>query len=506
MSTHSIIASIKNFFEKLASRPYVGGLQITDASLQYVILKRGMPVQKFSVRLTPGVVQGGKVQNAKQFVQALVQLHSSITPNNVRERVRIIVTLPSAVTYTQNFTIPNVGESRLKETARLNLQMISPIVAEQAYMSWQIITETEDTYELLGAFAERQVVDQYRTLLEEANFHPIVFEFPSLALSWAINRTLGIRPNSSLVLNVSSDGLDIFLLKNGSIYFDYFRSWQSIQGSDQQISRDMFSRVVIDEVQKVANFTASRFGEPLRNVLLIAPGLEQQVKQVIEQNFGIQATPLSAPYDKLSSSWYIVVGSAIRGSWDRSTDRFVSIGVTRVQEAFHQEQIIGFIRLWRNIFIITLGGFLVFFGGASILLDMQPRLLQERLSAFNVTAQQTELKELQEYVEEFNHLVASVSAARGQSSVIFSLLEDVQALGSAHRVTIDSISIPSIDGVIQLTLRAPSHATVIKFKNTLVADVRFSSVNLPLSQISTIDGRFVAFKLSFTYVPENSDG
>ena len=43
-------------------------------------------------------------------------------------------------------------------TADLNVQMISPIAADEAYMSWHVLKETKDTYELLGVFAERKVV------------------------------------------------------------------------------------------------------------------------------------------------------------------------------------------------------------------------------------------------------------------------------------------------------------------------------------------------------------
>jgi len=121
-------------------------------------------------------------------------------------------------------------------------------------MSWQLIDETRDKFELFGAFVEAQAVDKFRDLLWQAGFMPMIFEFPSLSLSWVINNAIGPRSESFLTLSISGDGLDIFLLKNGSIYFDYFRSWRSIQGNGKQISRADFNQVVIEEVGKSGQF------------------------------------------------------------------------------------------------------------------------------------------------------------------------------------------------------------------------------------------------------------
>lgn len=495
------IQKINHFFETLSSRPHIGALQITDASLQYVLLEHGVPSQSFSLRLSPGVMRRGKVQDSQQFLQALQQLHNHIAPENPKERVKIITCLPSAITYTQNFTIPNVGEKRFKESVILNLQMISPIPVEQAYMSWQLLGETQDVYELLGAFAEKEAVNQFRSFLERANFYPIIFEFPSLSLSWVINSVLGARRESFLVLNISSDGVDIFLLKNGAIYFDYFKSWQSIQGESHQINRVIFDRVLIEEIRKVINFAASRFGETLRYVFLVAPGLEQQVKGVIETNFRVAAVPLAAQFGNLTPTWYTVLGAAIRGSWDRSKDRFISLGTEKIQELFYKEQVIGFVRLWRNILTVLLASFLVLFGGAALLLRTQPAFIEERLSVFNVTAQEQELQELQVSIEEFNKLVASVSEIKKQSNILFSLLKRVREISAVHRVSLDKISIGSAGGIVDISLRAPNYDTVIRFKNALVVDPQFADVNLPLSKVTISEDRFVVFDISFRFTP-----
>jgi len=231
----TIFKKIATFFERLSSKPKIGGFQITDSSIQYVRIENGFEPVTASIHLPPGVIVGGFIKQEDQLLKHLKKLHNSVVLGGEKEELRVVVCLPSAITYTQTFNIPNVGRERLEESVRLNLQMISPIPVENAYMSWQILQETEDKYELLGAFVVIDVMDKFKNLLIEAGFQPIIFEFPSLSLSWLINKVVGLRPESSLVLSVSSDGIDIFLLRNGLIYFDYFRSWQSVQGSEREI-------------------------------------------------------------------------------------------------------------------------------------------------------------------------------------------------------------------------------------------------------------------------------
>ncbi len=170
--------------EKLVSEPEVGGLQITDAALQYVQVGRD-GARTFSVRLPPGVVEEGIAKDAVQLKGALEALHELILPKRRERAVKVVVGLPAALVYTQSFRVPVVADDRLHESAILNLQMISPIEAARAYMGWQKIGETDDQLELLGAFAERRDVDAFKTLLTDAGFVPVTFEFPALALARA---------------------------------------------------------------------------------------------------------------------------------------------------------------------------------------------------------------------------------------------------------------------------------------------------------------------------------
>ncbi len=102
------LQKVKSFFEKLSSKPEIGGLQITDSALQYVFLKKDSVSQPraFSIKLPPGVVSGGKILDQEKFAGFLRQLREQIEPTKPNQRVRAVVSLPSAITYTQNCILP----------------------------------------------------------------------------------------------------------------------------------------------------------------------------------------------------------------------------------------------------------------------------------------------------------------------------------------------------------------------------------------------------------------
>lgn len=506
LNLNSYGIKLAKLVERLSSRPKVGGLQITDSSVQYVYLGSDQfePIA-FFIKLPPGIVQGGKIQDPKSFLAALIRLHDLITGGKKGERVKVVVCLPSAITYTQSFSIPNVGRDRLKEAADLNARMISPIPPEKAYISWQLVKETPDQFELLGAFSEKSAVDQHRNFLEQANFYPVILEFPSLSLSWVINQVVSPREKSSLVLNVSSDGIDIFLLKSGFIYFDYFRSWFSIQGSDKRISREVFNNVIIEEVRKVVNFTSARFRESLQYAFLIAPGLETDIQQVLELNFKIKATPLVAKFGRLGPGWYAVIGSAIRGRWDRSKDRFISLGTERVEVLFYYEQIIDFIRLWRKIFAGVIAAFLVLYAGAALILRAQPPSLKGRLELLRIQTQEESLSGLIEKAREFNSLVSEVGKVKKESIPAEDLIDLVREMGDDLGILLDTFEMTMGNEVVSLSARAPDSQTVIKFKNFIEEDPRFSDVNLPFTKITLTEDNFTQFEMNFKFNPGKSD-
>ena len=336
MKYKDFIKKTLNLLERLSSPPKVGGLQISNSAIRFVLINKGKS-QATALRLTPGTIKEGRVQDRNAFITALNNLHQIIIPDQLEKEIRVIVTLPAELVYTKSFSVPNIDKKILKESAQLNLKMISPIPVNNAYTSWQIISETNNSYELLGAFAEKAIVNEFLDILEEAKFFPMAFEFPALALTRVVNKTITLKSKPVLVFHLSSDGLNLSILKNGALYFDYFRSWQSIQGDQRQITKSAFEEVLINEVQKVINFNLSRFKENLGQVILSAPGFENEVKTLLENQFQLEIMPLQVrSFASLDPQMLVALGSALRGLVERSKDILISLSPISSVEEFYR--------------------------------------------------------------------------------------------------------------------------------------------------------------------------
>ncbi|MDI6820701.1 MAG: hypothetical protein QMD65_00785 [Patescibacteria group bacterium] len=492
----NFLKGITYFLERLNAKPKVGGIQLSDSVLQYVFVDKELEV--FSLRLPPGVVKEGKIIDLNQFLSSLRQFHQMIDPEKNNRTIPVIVSLPPALVYTQSFIVPNVGPDHLEESAFLNLQMISPIPKELAYMSWEIIGVSEDQYELLGAFVEKSVIDQFGSFLEQAGFSPIAFEFPGLALTRLAGHVLSASAKPVLVFQISSDGLELFIIRNGSLYFDYFRSWRSIQGENREIPKTLFEQVVNEEVQKVINFTLSRFHENLSEVLLIMPGFEREVSEFLEKRFSLQVRPLELKSWSLNSSWYAPLGSALRGAIDRKEDKFISLSNLSPIEIFYREHLLDFIWFWKNIVIGVMVLFLIFFGGSAYFLVSNANELTQKLEGFKVQPYQQEFSILSDKAIEFNRLVKMVTDVKFSAPPWYFLVNQLELLASQHEVVVVRLEVNSASEPISLLAHSlPSKLKT--FTNALYKEDGFSEINLPATAITSLSNGLFSFRVDFKY-------
>jgi len=488
---------LKYFFERLSLKPIIGGLEISDSALRFVAIRKNKVVFTLAVKIPPGVLKEGRVQSVDQFSQILKNLHENIIPRKPNQIIQTVVAIPSNLVYTQNFTIPNVGKEQFEETARLNLETISPTSLDKTYANWQLIKETVDHYELLGAFSEKAVIDQYKNLFEEAKFNPVVFEFPGLAFGRLLERVKEIKDQPVLTLWVSSDGLNIFSFIDGSLYFDYFRSWRSIQGEAREILKSVFENAVTEDIKRFINFTQSRFKEGFKDVYIIAPGLEAEIKNILENRLGLSGTPFVLSAFALSPIWYAALGSAIRGAQGRSEDTSINLNPGSSAKLVFEERVLNFTRLWRNIFAGVLVALVFIFGISAVYFVNLSKSVSGQLASLTADSRQKELNLLLDQVKNFNALVLGIKDARSQNNFGYQFFSDIRELAAKNQVTLDTIEIVSADEPVNIIAHTADSETVIKFKNALVADQRFIEVNLDPLQNNPLPDNSVSFNLSF---------
>jgi len=492
-----IAQKIKYFLERLSSKPNIGGLLITDGALQFLSIEAGN-VRPLTIKLPYGVIREGRVLDVQKFRDALMQLHGALS-NDARMIIPLTIVLPSSGVYTQSFSVPNIGVDKLKESANLNIQMISPMAPEHSYMSWQVARETQDQFELLGAFVDRAFVDTIRQILEESRFSPVAFEFPSLSLARLIALADMTGEKPALLVSISSDGMNLSIVKNKSLYFDYFKSWGSIQGEKKEITKDYFESVVAEEFQRVMNFSTSKFRESPERVFLVTPGFEEGMQKFVQTRFGLPTVLFSIPSWNISPSWYTVIGAALRESASyRFGDAINFIPLTS-GDFFLREQTIRFIYLWRGISVAVLGILFIFFAGSAYTIGGELSKTRSHLAIFSANVPKEELARLESDVTIFNSLVKNISfveTTKKQWPLFFSR---IQAVTKAGGITIDKIEVGNVNDPITMLAHGTDTNAIVSFKNLLSKEKDFTEINFLVSQIASREDGSVGFQISFKF-------
>ncbi|KKU83947.1 MAG: hypothetical protein UY12_C0026G0016 [Parcubacteria group bacterium GW2011_GWA2_47_8b] len=452
-----ILDNIKNLLNPV---PAIGGLEISDLVLRFAVIENGN-LKQASVQLPPGLITNGKVQDKAKVVVGLKALHQQIAPLN--KIIHVIALIPSDDIYTQALAMPLVAEKNLRETAELNLRMVSPIDIKSSYYSYQILGENQQgQLEILGAFANSASVEELIGLLKEANFSTIAVEFSSLSLTRVIKEyAAGLKQDVPyLVINLSSDGPDLTIMKNGNLYFSLFKSWSSLQkeiGGRKLTSQDV-QDFLISHVKQILNFYSSRWGASVTEVLLISTPISKEITQAVKVSFGLNVQVLTImKFGQLSPLWYGVLGAALRGQLPRSKDRLITLTAVGVEEEYFRESTIRFIKSWRNV-----------------IADIAD--LQARVKLFNNSVD----------------LVAKIQEDTVPWSPLFVKLRTL----AAEQVTLERVSVdPSLNTL--LSGRAVSDTAVISFKNKMIEESNFKDVVLPLSNIKANTDGTVSFILNF---------
>lgn len=493
-----LVSVLKRLKDIITSPIPVGGLEISATSLKYLLVKNETIVQA-SLRLPPGIIERGAIKDRKNLVAALKSLHAQITQSGGK-MVSVIVNLPSNLVFTQAFSVPIIDKEHLQESIKLNLQMISPNKIEDSYYDWQEIKINKDLgqLDLLGAFSNRQAIEEFMSVLKETSFNCVAVEFPGLSLARLIReRWSGLDLEQHyLLIYINSEGLLLVILKNGNAYFNHFSLWQNVvaQGA---LTFEHIKDFLSQELQRVMNFYIGRSGKQLAEAILISPVFNYEIVKLVNEKLGIKIRNLSiAELPKLQPNWFPVLGSGLRGVLPRSQDSDITLTPTNSQTEYYHERTLTFIGLWRNIVI----GTLIFIFAAAITVDTllvkeKTRLTTKLETEFSLD----DLKNsqlLQGSISAFNQQLDFIEKIASQentwSDIIQSVSNQIGPDVIIERLLLDKANLKGL-----ITGRAVSEQEAINFKNRLASIEGFSELSLPLSNLKANPDNTIAFTVSF---------
>ena len=493
---------IKNIVQVLRPRVPVGGLYVTDTQIGYVHTNtNASSALSHSLLLPHGVIVRGILQDVSQFVAILHTLHEQITHTSSKQ-LPVVISVSDANVYTQTFSLPSLKGSKMEEAVTLNMEMVSPLEKENSYTDWQEITEGDGGQkEILASFVEKKVTQPIVQAAEQAGFGVMAVEQSAMSLARLLaQKEMGYKAGQPyFLLSINTDGLSFSVMMNGGIRFNRFASWGDVmisQEGEREISSQEFRNLLVRETHQVMNYYSSHFPGTLEKMYLIAPGMEQQVQEILGHDFSFSITIPQLRDTQLTSEWFVALGAALRGNIARGSDVAISLAPQGTEEKFLQSQILYFIELWRNV-VITVGVVvLVALLGTFLFLQQHLTDLEEDSATLSGNQNIAALEALRTQAKDFNEDIALGLKARTQQSRWAQFVSGVYT--QTQGVTIDRLYIQSPQQPVTINARASGEAAALSFKNRLETIKGVAQVDLPLSSVTPAQGGSVSFRVLIT--------
>jgi Tfp pilus assembly PilM family ATPase len=500
---------VKISFEKLLSflhvRGIVAGLEVSDSALRLVYFD-GKTWRLHAIRLAPGVMEKGMVKDRDALVRSLIALktEADIVHHDPKKKVDVVVSLGSVTPYSKTFRLPHVEGDELERAIALNIQMGSPGPESELYAGWQVVGKEEDQgqIDVLSAFVERAPVDGVVDALSAAGFVPMAIESKALAVARVFReKGSGIDiAKPCLLITIDDGGLEFLIVRNGQLYFEYAHPWSEIENERGEVSIEAFESQFTTSLRQVLNFYGQQWREPISAIVLSTVTLQEVIEKTLAANVALPAVRLTLVMGQpISSEWLVALGCSLRGSASLTAAKEVSFLTGDLEDRFRAEEMLRFLGFWQLIlpsaFLLLIGAFFV----AGIFLNRQEKLVSMTGGYTLPPEQSAEMSRLLASSTAFNNEVAKIAAVEQAASTDrTAMLDDVQGIAVAQGVTVSSLTVSEGAAQVSLSGIASTEDQVTAFKTAMTQDPHISGLDLPLTGITSIGGRY-SFSMTFTY-------
>jgi len=486
----------------LRVRATAGGLEISDQVLRLAYFN-GKEWQMTAIRLEPGIMEKGKIKDAAALATALQELKakSPFGGKNKKKKMNVVVSLSSVKMYSQVFMLPTVEGKSLDEAVELNLRMLSPLEAAQAYSGWEVIGKDADGVrtEIAAAFVEKALVDDMTNALYQAGFITVGVESRALALT-RILRDKGAGADiqkSYLLLDIDNTGVDFLIIRKGHLYFEYGTEWGELADDKGQISMDRFDEALGGSLRQVMNFYSQHWPEPLSAAILSAAVFETDAERVIGKASNLPVIRLTLEMGQpVSSEWLVALGSSLRGIGGIK-DKEINLSGAEAIDMFHNEQLVSFMALWRVVVPVVLACLIIAAALADNFLNDTDAAVQAQTVTLGAQAS-ADATALEASSTAFNNSVSLAATAESHISKDYLVVSELAGIASQNSVTINHISFQGKGTQIAFAGTAASPTGVEAFRDAVQKDAHFGTVNLPLASIQpSASGNGYTFQMTF---------
>lgn len=129
---------------------------------------------------------------------------------------RVIVSIPTARSFSRTFTLPVSAEKNLDEAVRLEAEQYIPIPLENLYLDYEIVERSKKELTILMSAVTRVVIDNVIRSVESAGLEPILIE-PSICSVGRVMTETERGDLPTIIVDIGPASTDIAVLDRGSI-------------------------------------------------------------------------------------------------------------------------------------------------------------------------------------------------------------------------------------------------------------------------------------------------
>jgi len=498
--------AIKSLYQRILSslriRIYADGLEISDQVLRLAYLD-GDTWKMEAVRLAPGTMDKGKINDAPAFDAALRELRSKVPAmKGTKKKMNIFVALSSVNMYSQVFTLPSMEGGDFEKAVNLNVQMLAPMDITKAYFGWQVVGRDEKTLrsEIAVAFADKETVNEITQALYTAGFIIVGIESRALAVVRALREKGGAidQERSYLLIDIDNSGIDFLIVRNGKLYFEYMNPWTDIADEKGQMSVVKFEETLSASVRQVFNFYSQHWPEPLADIILSAVAFEAEARHAIaDLSAALPVIPLTLTIgQEISPEWLVAFGCGLRGLHSYLRDKEINLSGSGATDTFYDERMFDFLALWRVLIPVVLGCFIIMYGIADYLLIATTNSIESSPAFAQQAGEVSDVAALEASSTAFNQSITLIASAEGQINKNYRMIADINTVATANSVTVNNISFPAANAPILVAGTAATPDQISAFKNAIQSDPHFGVVSLPLANVQQSGGVYT-FSMTF---------
>jgi len=396
---------------------------------------------------------------------------------------KVVIGLSGLHCLSRPAVLPHLPGAMLDEAVMREAKRVLPVPLEQLYISWQIISATEEKMQGFIIAIPRQIADTLLRALHQVGLKPYLMDIKPLALARLVKEA------TAIVVDAQSREFDIVIMADGVP-----QPVRTVPFPEESLSLPDKLLIVKDELKRTVQFYNSNNPEKLiqPDVTVFVSGEladEPELYESLAAELGYRVLPLSSPLKcpkQLDPAHYLVnVGLALKELRKEAGPLLPNLNTLPVPyqpKPFSLGRVMALPATAVAIGLIVLLAMVIQDAAASIgsvhsHLDAANFILQQR---------QSQKKEMVENIAALEKKVADTEAAR---NVFTNALDSLDKRGSKINGDLEATVYNLVSGIdlrsishsgqgLNIQGRSPSEVEVLEYARNLDASGRFSEVTV----------------------------